>query len=98
MLNADVLITGGTTSWERCFMALPTVLLIDAKNQFLIAKNLETAGAVFATEKKNNYEYYIKQKIEILDKEFSHYQSMSKCASRICDGLGVKRVVEKVLL
>ena len=42
MLNADVSIgAGGTTSWERCFMALPTVLLIDAKNQFLIAKILK---------------------------------------------------------
>ena len=52
MLNADVSIgAGGTTSWERCFMALPTVLLIDAKPIFN-CKNLETAGAVFATEKK----------------------------------------------
>jgi len=97
MFKADVAIgAGGTTSWERCTLGLPTILLIDADNQLLIAENLDTAGAVYAVNKSSGYGESIKQKIEILDREFSAHHLMSQSAAKICDGLGVKRVAEKL--
>ena len=46
MANADVAIGGGgTTSWERCCLGLPTVLVVLADNQRLIASKLGKVGA-----------------------------------------------------
>lgn len=48
MSRADLAIgAGGTTSWERCCLALPTILVVVADNQKTIAKNLADAGAVY---------------------------------------------------
>jgi UDP-2,4-diacetamido-2,4,6-trideoxy-beta-L-altropyranose hydrolase len=46
MCNADLAIgAAGSTSWERCCLGLPTLLLIMAKNQQFIAYALDAAGA-----------------------------------------------------
>ncbi|WP_188624389.1 UDP-2,4-diacetamido-2,4,6-trideoxy-beta-L-altropyranose hydrolase [Caldalkalibacillus thermarum] len=47
MNMADLCIgAGGITTWERCYMGLPTILISVAKNQELIAQNLSQAKAV----------------------------------------------------
>ena len=47
MARADISIgAGGSTSWERCCMGLPTILLIMAENQKRAASSLEDVGAV----------------------------------------------------
>ncbi|AXT37685.1 UDP-2,4-diacetamido-2,4,6-trideoxy-beta-L-altropyranose hydrolase [Alteromonas sp. BL110] len=47
MLRSDLAIGGGgTISWERCKMALPTVILTIAQNQVAQATSLEARGAV----------------------------------------------------
>ncbi len=35
----------GASSWERCFLGLPSIVVAVAENQQLIAQNLDTAGA-----------------------------------------------------
>lgn len=46
MADSDLAIgAAGTTSWERCCLGLPAVLLILAENQWLGANALESAGA-----------------------------------------------------
>lgn len=47
MLKADLAIgAGGTTSWERCCLGLPTLIVITADNQELVVKSLKDYGAV----------------------------------------------------
>jgi UDP-2,4-diacetamido-2,4,6-trideoxy-beta-L-altropyranose hydrolase len=47
MLRADFAIgAGGTTTWERCFLALPTIVLITAPNQFEGTTAVAKRGAV----------------------------------------------------
>jgi UDP-2,4-diacetamido-2,4,6-trideoxy-beta-L-altropyranose hydrolase len=88
MLDADLAIgAGGSTSWERCCLSLPTLLYITADNQRAIAENLEKIGAVKIV--KN-----LKKDLQSIVDNFSHWRSMSQSSSKVCDGLGANRVVK----
>lgn len=98
MLNADVAIgSGGSTSWERCTLALPTLIFVDADNQLLVAKNLEKIGAVNVIDKTKAYRETTNNVLLELDYNIDKYTAMSQSASSVCDGLGVKRVVERLV-
>lgn len=48
MADADFSLgAGGTTTWERCFLGLPSVLIAVARNQTEIIKNLADMGIVW---------------------------------------------------
>ena len=88
MLNADLSIgAGGSTSWERCCLGLPTLLFVTANNQIKIAENLEKLKAVKIV---NN----LKHDLELILGNINLWQQMSIESENICDGLGVKKVVE----
>ncbi len=90
MLNADLAIgAGGSTSWERCCLSLPTLLYITADNQKEISENLERIGAVKIV--KN-----LKKDLRTMYANFSLWKSMSKKSATICDGLGANRVVKNL--
>lgn len=45
MLKADLAIgAGGTTTWERCFLGLPSLIIVLADNQLEIAQAVDAAG------------------------------------------------------
>jgi UDP-2,4-diacetamido-2,4,6-trideoxy-beta-L-altropyranose hydrolase len=47
MMRADLCLgAGGTTSWERCYMRLPSLVLLLARNQCEFAARLERIGCV----------------------------------------------------
>jgi UDP-2,4-diacetamido-2,4,6-trideoxy-beta-L-altropyranose hydrolase len=86
MFNADLAIgAGGSTSWERCCLALPTLLFVTAENQRKIVQNLEKLGAVKIVKQ-------LKDDLKILIDNFAFWQEMSQKSQTICDGLGVKKV------
>ncbi len=88
MLKADLAIgAGGSTSWERCCLGLPTLLFVTAENQRAIAKNLDQLGAVILV--KN-----LKDDLQAITNNVDLWHAISKSASTICDGIGVKRVVK----
>jgi UDP-2,4-diacetamido-2,4,6-trideoxy-beta-L-altropyranose hydrolase len=88
MLDADLSIgAGGATSWERCCLGLPTLLFVTANNQIKIAENLEKLKAVKIVDN-------LKQDLELILDNFNLWQQMSTESANICDGLGVKKVVE----
>jgi UDP-2,4-diacetamido-2,4,6-trideoxy-beta-L-altropyranose hydrolase len=90
MLETDLAIgAGGSTSWERCCLGLPTLLFTTAKNQVLIAQNLEKLGAVKVVGN-------LKSELQSLVNDFSLWHKMSNKAQKICDGLGIERVVKSV--
>ena len=45
-LNADACIGAGMSSWERCYLGLPTIQIVIAKNQSDITDKLHQANAV----------------------------------------------------
>ena len=86
MLNADLAIgAGGSTSWERCCLGLPTLLYVTSENQKEVAKSLEQLGAVIIV--KN-----LKDDLQSITDRLIHWRSVSEKAQAICDGMGVKRV------
>ena len=93
MADSDLAIgAAGATSWERCCLGLPGILITIAENQKTVALHLKKAGAAvclsgfFDKEKLNNAS-------KILDiKELSHN------ASLVCSGMGVKYVFEKMVV
>ena len=86
MFETDLAIgAGGSTSWERCCLGLPTLLYITAENQRMVAENLEKKGAVVIV--KN-----LKDDLKMIINTIAYWKSISNKSQAICDGLGVKRI------
>ncbi|MEQ9909058.1 UDP-2,4-diacetamido-2,4,6-trideoxy-beta-L-altropyranose hydrolase [Pectobacterium odoriferum] len=89
MTNADLAIgAAGSTSWERCCLALPTIIIVLADNQKNVAKNLVDLGVVAVIEKD---QICIDKCLIKLSSESLSY--MSKKSRDLVDGLGVERVI-----
>jgi UDP-2,4-diacetamido-2,4,6-trideoxy-beta-L-altropyranose hydrolase len=97
MLDVDLCIGApGATSWERCCLGLPTLLVQTADNQKLIAKNLSDSGATHFLGKWNelNDEHVIASVRKFLNKDTLCYKKMVKNCYKVCDGAGVDRVAK----
>lgn len=47
MAKADLMLgAGGTTTWERCFLQLPSIVTAVAENQFQVCEDCATAGVI----------------------------------------------------
>jgi len=87
----------GSTSWERCCMGLPAMLIVLAQNQEPGAKALEAAGAADLIGRVSD----IEAKLPLAFKSLMNVavrSSMSTRASAIADGGGVRRVLEAMAL
>lgn len=92
MSDTDLAIgAGGTTSWERCCLGLPTIVLVLADNQKSIAEKLADAGAVRLAQ-----EGTIAGEADALIGDAGKLCEMSRKAAEICDGLGTQRIFEKI--
>lgn len=92
MTNSDLAIgAGGGTAWERCCLGLPAFVLTLAENQIEMAKNLENAGAVIASESGEKMAERLSEYLETGGMEAFLLRS-SSAASSITDGLGRERV------
>ena len=88
MFEADLAIgAGGSTSWERCCLGLPTLLYITAENQRMVAENLEKKSAVVMV--KN-----LKDDLKMIINNLAFWKTISKQSQLVCDGMGVKKVQE----
>lgn len=93
MLGHDLAIGApGTTSWERCCLGLPSILIPLAENQKDNCKALVNANAVIKVE-RNDIEFKLLPSVELLLNEYKEYH---KNNMNICDGLGVNRVAEAI--
>ncbi|MFW3616932.1 UDP-2,4-diacetamido-2,4,6-trideoxy-beta-L-altropyranose hydrolase [Billgrantia antri] len=93
MANSDLSIgAAGSTSWERCCLGLPSIILVLAENQKFISFELEKAGAakVISLEEES-LEVQLKPTIDSY-RPPAHLREAAKRAALVCDGLGVERV------
>jgi UDP-2,4-diacetamido-2,4,6-trideoxy-beta-L-altropyranose hydrolase len=94
MLKADMAFGGGgTTSWERACLGLPTILIEVADNQRYVSENLHKAGAVVKIGDYRTVD------LPEIDKAFENMRNdnhllrkMSQKAFRVCDGKGASRL------
>jgi UDP-2,4-diacetamido-2,4,6-trideoxy-beta-L-altropyranose hydrolase len=99
MLSADLCIgAGGTTTWERCCIGLPTIAIILAENQKDISESLDKEGAIINLGWYQNIkEYNIKEAVEGLIDNPNKMASMSDKSRRLVNGEGVNRVCDAMI-
>jgi len=95
MADSDLIIgAAGTTSWERCCLGVPTLLMVLADNQQVVAENLRRAGAVqIITQGQWNDLSTIVEHLSELSNCPSMMSAMSRSAARVVDGNGVARII-----
>ena len=82
----------GFTSWERACMGLPSLIIPLAKNQFQICKNLVGAGCAISLPEEG-----ITDKLQHgIEEILENFNVMRRNSLEICDGMGCRRVVEKL--
>lgn len=97
MLMADLAIgAGGSASWERCCMGLPSIVSIQADNQAPIAKILDQLGAAYNLGMATSLTSadYKEALLSITPQTLS---KMSNAALSITDGKGAIRVASCIL-
>ena len=95
LLNADICVgAAGGTSWERCCLGLPTVVVQIADNQKDNFMFLRSSGAALASNL--NADEIAAQLMKLIT-DVKLYRKVSKAAFDACDGLGAKRVASKVI-
>ena len=83
----------GSSAWERCCLGVPSILFVLADNQQVIANALAEEGAALVV---TNPDASFTQAFQsLLDPEVR--TTLRANSSRLCDGLGVERVVAKLL-
>jgi UDP-2,4-diacetamido-2,4,6-trideoxy-beta-L-altropyranose hydrolase len=99
MTNADVAIGAcGTTTWERCCLGLPSVLVVLADNQRPISVALERAGAakVVSYLAHANPDMIATLVVELSNNTRARI-AMAAAAAAIVDGKGVERICKSIL-
>ena len=98
-LEADLAVgAGGSTSWERCVLALPTLLLILAANQHEASQALAGADAVLAVDVADpDFETAFADQLSRLIQDPLLRDRLSAASAAICDGRGAARVAAHFL-
>ena len=96
MTNADISIgAGGSTTWERCCLGLPSIVSILSENQFKLTKTLANEGCVInlgsaSTVSSEDYAKAIKNINSVT------LRKMSEKCMHLVDGEGSIRVAKKI--
>ncbi|TNB79524.1 UDP-2,4-diacetamido-2,4,6-trideoxy-beta-L-altropyranose hydrolase [Pseudomonas sp. Fig-3] len=96
MVSADLVIgAAGATSWERCCLGVPTIMVVLADNQKSGAAALLSSGCVELIEQVRDIPKKLPAAIRALANERA-LTELSENARRICDGLGVQKVIKQM--
>ena len=99
MLHADICVGGGgISSWERCALCLPSIIVTMAENQKIVAKALHNIGA--ANWVGNTRDVGVTEILSGINSLFYDYdkrEKMSLAASQICDAYGCGRVIGEMV-
>ncbi len=95
MAAADLAVgAGGSSSWERCCLGLPTLLVVTADNQRPGAEALCGAGAAVCLGNAEVVDAAVlAAALRDWTADVAGLRRMSERAAGICDGLGVERVL-----
>ncbi len=94
MARADFAVgAGGTTTWERCCLGLPTIVVAVADNQIPIAQSVDRYGAATFLGHANAVSIEdLREAIERMATDSAMRARISERALRLVDGKGAKRV------
>jgi UDP-2,4-diacetamido-2,4,6-trideoxy-beta-L-altropyranose hydrolase len=94
MADSDLAIgAAGSTSWERCCLGLPTLMVVLADNQWPGAKALDAAQAACLIGKVGDIATQLPLAVRAVNQD-DRLMQMSTFACSITDGLGVYQVLQ----
>lgn len=98
MMQNDLAIGGaGGTSWERCCLGLPAIVIVLADNQKSGAGELQKVGAAKVIESVGEIRSVL---LDLLKEDSGLHKlaEISRSASRITDGSGVHKVINQMMV
>lgn len=98
MIAADVAIgAGGSASWERCSLGLPSVLVVLAENQVAITDALVAGGCAISLGWHDQVDAdAVLEVVTALRSRPDTVREMSAATRRVTDGGGTERVVDAI--
>ena len=97
MADSDLAIgAAGSTSWERCCMGLPTLMMVLAENQREAATHIQNSGAAYCLALNGSMQDDLKAQLQSLVSYPVKLSQMAACASAVTNGLGVDHVVTAI--
>jgi UDP-2,4-diacetamido-2,4,6-trideoxy-beta-L-altropyranose hydrolase len=92
MANSNLAIgAGGSTSWERCCLGLPTIIVILAENQMKVADALAKNGCAIVLGPPDAISKNLRSLLHMLTIDNKLHQ-MTQSSRTITDGQGVDRI------
>ena len=97
MADSDLAIgAAGATSWERCCLGVPTIILVLAENQCKVAQRLCQLGAAKSLKLGQSATTHLTELLLQLIEDPTQLLHMSNCAASILDGSGVNAVMRQM--
>lgn len=98
MKKATIFIgAGGTAIWECCFLGLPSFIITFAENQILSVQYLEKMKIIKYYGHYSRIELFdLSQQISDFIKDLKWLKMLSQNSLRLIDGLGKKRISNKI--
>lgn len=94
MADSDLAIgAAGATSWERCSLGLPTIMVVLAENQRQVARGLELIAAVNVLSSLDRIGAELPKVLQSLIQSENRLTAMSAAAAQVTDGLGAQAVI-----
>lgn len=96
--RADVAIgAAGSSSWERCCLGVPCLVIATSERQRRIASDIGKTGAVLHLGWHEDIgPSYLARKLSELASDAGALAAMSRRAADLCDGLGASRVASEL--
>ena len=97
--EADLAIgAAGSSTWERCTLGLPTLMLVLAENQRAAARALaEREAALVVEADAANFEALFDRALTRLTTDAALRRRLATASAELCDGQGAPRVAEAFL-
>lgn len=97
MADSDLAIgAAGATSWERCCLGVPTIMLVLADNQRKVAQGLEQSGGAKLINLGQGATTQLRELLLPLIDDPAQLLNMSDCAASVVDGSGVNAVMQQM--
>lgn len=95
MAESDLAIgAAGATSWERCCLGLPTIMVVLAENQRAVARGLRDSGAAMVLDSPRELAAMLPVLLAGLRHRPDTLVGLSERATNVTDGRGVAKVID----
>ena len=99
MLQADLSIgAGGSATWERCSLGLPTIAISTADNQTVQIKDAALSSLIYMIEANKNLSEVMERHLLTMIESSIFRQVLSTNAMEMVDGKGILRLIKKMSL